>query len=157
MKASIATFYSHKDTRRVLKWNTTVLCSTVHSTKKPQTLNVKTKSSKSHETKKYVARPRVFSTRNISTDFGTPIQNFTRKGRRTIWTYQPNTSQQCTYSLMHLCKLAHNVTLQSGQWQQIIPKPCWWNWLPKILSNDKLGSMKLIQPTLHPLQFIFSI
>lgn len=30
-------------------------------------------------------RPRVFSTRNISTEFSTPIQNFTRQERSTIW------------------------------------------------------------------------
>lgn len=43
MKALIVIFYSHEDTRRVLKLNTTVLYSTVHSTKKPQTLNVEKK------------------------------------------------------------------------------------------------------------------
>lgn len=71
--------------------------------------------------------PRAFSTRNISTDFSTPIQDFTRKGRSTIWIYQPYTSQQSTCSFMHLCKSAHNITLQSRQWQQIISKLCRWN------------------------------
>lgn len=109
--------------------------------KEPQTLNLEKKKILQISRNKEVlgqTRPRVFSTRNISTELSTPIQNLTRQERSTTWPYQPNTSQESTCSFMHLWKPTHNVTLVPGQGQQIIPKLCW---CPKSGAMHKLGSM----------------
>lgn len=109
--------------------------------KEPQTLNPEKKKILQISRNKEVlgqTRPRVFSPRNISTEFSTPIQNLTRQERSTTWPYQPNTSQESTCSFMHLWKPTHNVTLVPGQGQQIIPKLCW---CPKSGAMHKLGSM----------------
>lgn len=128
--------------------------------KESQILNVEDKNlpSLTKQRSTWQTRPRVFSTGNISTKFSTPIQNLSIHEKSTICPYQLNTSQESMCSFTHLCKPAHNVNFLPEQWQQIIPK-LWGserNWPSKTLSNAQTGFQELMQPSLHPLQFISS-
>lgn len=128
MKAFIATFYSPEIQAELL--NEILEYYGAQSTVQRATdlkSGGKKKSSKSHETKKYLAKqgqersPQGIFLLNSAHLF--KISQGKREAQ--FGRYQPNTSQESTCSFMHLWKPTHNVTLLLGQGQQIIPR-LWW-------------------------------